>query len=63
MWVVSLEGNYPTIVAHNPRIRADDPLLDFDNVIITPRVAAQPRFNGLADLEELVVALARAVAR
>lgn len=43
--------------------RADDPLLDFDNVIITPRVAAQPRFNGLDDLEELVVQLARAIAR
>ncbi len=41
--------------------RADDPLLDFDNVIITPRVASQPRQNGLADTEEMMVNLARAL--
>ena len=41
--------------------RADDPLLDFDNVIITPRVASQPRQNALADTEEMMVNLARAL--
>jgi len=39
--------------------RSDDPLLKFDNVIITPRVASQPRQNGLADTEEMMVNLAR----
>jgi phosphoglycerate dehydrogenase-like enzyme len=34
--------------------RADDELLAFDNVILTPHVAAMPRFNGLSDFEDLV---------
>lgn len=42
--------------------RADDPLLGFDNVIITPRVASQPRTNALDDTEEMMVNLARAIA-
>ncbi|MBI3044493.1 MAG: D-glycerate dehydrogenase [Betaproteobacteria bacterium] len=42
--------------------RADDPLLAFDNVIITPRVASQPRLNALDDTEEMMVNLARAIA-
>jgi len=41
--------------------RADDPLLGFDNVIITPRVASQPRQNGLADTEEMMANLAHAL--
>lgn len=41
--------------------RADDPLLGFDNVIITPRVASQPRQNALDDTEEMMVNLARAI--
>jgi phosphoglycerate dehydrogenase-like enzyme len=41
--------------------RDDDELLGFDNVILTPHTAAQPRFNALADFEELVGNLARAV--
>jgi phosphoglycerate dehydrogenase-like enzyme len=41
--------------------RSDDPLLKFDNVIITPRVASQPRQNGLADTAEMMVNLARAL--
>jgi phosphoglycerate dehydrogenase-like enzyme len=41
--------------------RADEPLLGFDNVIITPRIAAQPRFNSFGDLEEVIVGLARAL--
>jgi len=37
--------------------RADDPLLRFRNVIITPHLAAAPRFNSLDDLEELLFGL------
>ena len=42
--------------------RAEDPLLAFDNVIITPRIASQPRTNALDDTEEMMVNLARALA-
>ncbi|HTE14938.1 MAG TPA: NAD(P)-dependent oxidoreductase [Burkholderiales bacterium] len=38
--------------------RADDELLSFENVILTPHVAAMPRFNGLSDFEDLVRAVA-----
>ncbi len=34
--------------------RTDDELLGFDNVILTPHIAAMPRFNGLSDFEDLV---------
>jgi glyoxylate reductase/D-3-phosphoglycerate dehydrogenase len=38
--------------------REDDPLLAFENVVVTPNTAAQPRFNALEDIEELVVGMA-----
>lgn len=41
--------------------RADDPLLKFDNVILTPHIAAQPRFNALSDFSDLIAGLARAL--
>jgi phosphoglycerate dehydrogenase-like enzyme len=41
--------------------RDDDPLLGFRNVVITPHLAAQPRFNALADFEELLLGLDRAL--
>jgi glyoxylate reductase/D-3-phosphoglycerate dehydrogenase len=37
--------------------RADDPLLGFDNVVITPHLAAQPRFNALGDMTDLICQL------
>ncbi len=37
--------------------RADDPLLGFRNVIITPHLAAAPRYNSLDDFEELLLGL------
>ncbi len=42
--------------------RDDDELLQFLNVIMTPHIAAQPRFNALDDLEEMIIGLARAAA-
>ena len=39
--------------------RADDALLQFDNVILTPHIAGQPRINGLVDFEALLVGLSR----
>jgi phosphoglycerate dehydrogenase-like enzyme len=41
--------------------RADDPLLDFRNVIITPHLAGSPRFNSLNDFEELLIGLDNAL--
>jgi len=41
--------------------RDDDALLKFRNVIMTPHIAAQPRFNALADLDEMICGLANAV--
>jgi len=41
--------------------RDDDPLLGFRNVVITPHLAAQPRFNALDDFEELLTGLDHAV--
>jgi glyoxylate reductase len=53
--------------AHDPHYdapgRADDPLLDFRNVIITPHLAAAPRYNSMDDFEELLIGLDRALAR
>ncbi len=42
--------------------RADDELLTFDNVILTPHMAGSPRFNGLKDIAEVIENLARALA-
>lgn len=41
--------------------RADDPLLGFRNVIVTPHLAAAPRYNALEDFEELLTGLDRAL--
>ncbi len=39
--------------------RSDDPLLRMENIVVTPNTAAQPRFNALADIEELIVGMGR----
>lgn len=43
--------------------RADDSLLAFANVIITPHTAAQPRFNAPGDFMDLLTGLARTVSK
>jgi len=43
--------------------RADDPLLGFRNVIITPHLAAAPRYNSMNDFEELLLGIDNALAR
>jgi len=37
--------------------RDDDELLTFGNVLITPHIAAQPRFNALDDIADLITGL------
>ena len=39
--------------------RSDDELLQFDNVVLSPHIAAQPRGNALDDLAELMQGLSR----
>jgi phosphoglycerate dehydrogenase-like enzyme len=41
--------------------RPDDELLSFDNVVLTPHMAGSPRFNGLQDIEDVIVGLADAI--
>jgi phosphoglycerate dehydrogenase-like enzyme len=53
---VALDVHYQEPVAN------DDELLAFDNVILTPRMAGSPRFNGLNDFEQLITGLARELA-
>ena len=42
--------------------RDDDELLQFDNVVLTPHIAAQPRFNALDDLAQTMEQLAQELA-
>ena len=39
--------------------RSDDELLKFDNVVLSPHIAAQPRFNALNDLADMLERLAK----
>jgi phosphoglycerate dehydrogenase-like enzyme len=41
--------------------RDDDELLQFRNVILTPHLAAQPRWNALDDFADMVAGMARAI--
>jgi phosphoglycerate dehydrogenase-like enzyme len=38
--------------------RSDDELLGFRNVVLSPHIAAQPRFNALNDISDLLASLA-----
>ena len=41
--------------------RGNDELLQFRNVVLTPHIAAQPRFNVLNDMADMLVGIARAM--
>jgi phosphoglycerate dehydrogenase-like enzyme len=49
---VALDVHYQEPMSDN------DELLAFDNVILTPRMAGSPRFNGLKDFEQIITGLA-----
>jgi phosphoglycerate dehydrogenase-like enzyme len=65
--LAALRGGRLGGYAHDPHYdapgRADDPLLGFRNVIITPHLAAAPRYNSMSDFEDLLVGIDRALAR
>ena len=42
--------------------RSDDELLKFDNVVMSPHIAAQPRFNALNDLADMMENLSNVLA-
>jgi phosphoglycerate dehydrogenase-like enzyme len=42
--------------------RSDDELLKFDNVVMSPHIAAQPRFNALNDLADMLESLSHVLA-
>jgi phosphoglycerate dehydrogenase-like enzyme len=55
-------GGVALDVHHEEPVADYDELLKFGNVIMTPRMAGSPRFNGLNDFEELITGLARELA-
>ena len=55
-------GGVALDVFYREPVPDDDELLSFRNVILTPRMAGSPRFNGLNDFQELITGLARELA-
>lgn len=55
-------GGFALDVQYEEPGRADDELLAFDNVVLTPHMAGSPRLNGLKDIAEVIENLARALA-
>jgi glyoxylate reductase/D-3-phosphoglycerate dehydrogenase len=41
--------------------RSDDELLTFKNVVLSPHIAAQPRFNALNDISDMLAGLAQEI--
>ena len=54
-------GGFALDTQYREPLPADDELLRLPNVILTPRMAGSPRFNGLDDFEQLITTLAREV--
>lgn len=54
-------GGFGTDLPYEEPGRDDDPLLQFRNVIVTPHIAAQPRFNALDDLQDVILNIAGAL--
>jgi len=54
-------GGFALDVMYQEPTPGDDELLEFENVVLTPRMAGSPRFNALDDFEELIMGLAREV--
>jgi phosphoglycerate dehydrogenase-like enzyme len=52
-------GGFALDLPYDEPGRADDPLLGFRNVIVTPHLGGSPRFNALADFEEMLIKLAQ----
>jgi phosphoglycerate dehydrogenase-like enzyme len=56
-------GGYGLDALYEEPGRADDELLGFDNVILTPHIAGQFRTSSLLDYEDLLRGLSRAIRR
>lgn len=54
-------GGFGLDVPYDEPGRADDPLLGFPNVVVTPHLGASPRQNSLDDFIEMLTSLARAL--
>lgn len=54
-------GGYATDTPREEPGSEDDPLLGLRNVLLTPHIAAQPRFNALGDFEEMLTRLAEEI--
>jgi phosphoglycerate dehydrogenase-like enzyme len=56
-------GGFAMDLPYDEPGRADDPLLGFRNVIVTPHLGGSPRFNALGDFEEMLLGMAQALPR
>jgi phosphoglycerate dehydrogenase-like enzyme len=56
-------GGFALDPLYQSPMQDDDELLQFDNVVLTPHLAAQPRWNALDDLCEIMEGMAHALAR
>ena len=50
-------GGFALDPLHEAPGRDDDELLQFENVLLTPHIAAQPRFNALNDIADMLTGL------
>jgi phosphoglycerate dehydrogenase-like enzyme len=54
-------GGYGLDTFYEEPADAEDPLIKFPNVIVTPHLGGSPRWNSLDDIEEVIVNLGRAL--